>query len=586
MQFELRLKAVKEPLLDLMITALRYRSFFPFLGRSLNKIDAWTIGSVVVAMTIAIPISFVIWLAFSPTENVWPHLFSTVLPRLVGTTLILMLGVAIGTCFIGVGTAWLVTMCQFPGRRFFEWALLLPLAVPSYVIAFVYTDLLEFAGPLQGSLRGIYGWTTPQDYWFPEVRSLGGATSMMSLVLYPYVYLFSRAAFLEQTAGVLEVSRTLGYGPWRSFFTISVPLARPAVVVGLILVMMETLNDFGTVDLFGVQTLTLGIFDVWLNMNNVGGAAQIAVVMLMLIALLIAIERFARRKKKFHQTSQRYKRLASRNLTMGSAFLASIACTLPILLGFIVPFSVLIRDATGYFNDALDGVFLMSVWNSLSLAGLASVLAVSIGVLLAYGMRLNGWGIFAAITRFASLGYAIPGAVLAIGIFIPMGLLDNSIDEFMRNKFGISTGLLLSGSIAALTFAYVVRFLALSLGAVEVSLGRITNNIDGVAKTLGASHGAILWRVHLPMIRASLLTGAILVFVDVMKELPMTVIMRPFNFETLATQVYQFSAAEQFEQAAPAALTIVASGIIPVILLSIAITKVNFGRRDPLGVNV
>ena len=317
-----------------MATAAKFRFLRPSIGYWTKNINVWTFWGVIVAMTIAIPIYFVIGLALFPTENIWPHLISTVLPRLVGTTLSLMLGVALGTFLIGVCTAWLVTMCEFPGRRTFEWALLLPLAMPSYVIAFVYTDFLEYAGPIQGFLRSTFGWGSPHDYWFPEIRSLGGAIAMMSIVLYPYVYILSRAAFLEQTAGVLEVSRTLGRSPWSSFLAVSVPLARPAIVIGLTLVMMETLNDFGTVDLFGVQTLTLGIFDVWLNMNNIGGAAQIALLTLVLIALLIGIELFARRKRRFHQTSQRYKKLTSIKLATKPAIFAFSACLLPVLLGF------------------------------------------------------------------------------------------------------------------------------------------------------------------------------------------------------------------------------------------------------------
>ena len=551
----------------------------------ISKIDWWTIWVLVLALVIAIPIFFVIGLALFPTENIWPHLASTVLPRLVSTTLSLMLGVAVGTCLIGVGTAWLVTMYSFPGCRIYEWALLLPLAVPSYVIAFIYTDFLEYSGPLQGGLRAIFGWITPHDYWFPEIRSLGGAMLMMSLVLYPYVYLLSRAAFLEQTAGVLEVSRTLGCGPWKTFIRTSIPLARPSIMVGLTLVMMETLNDFGTVDLFGVQTLTLGIFDVWLNMNNVGGAAQIALLMLLIIALLIGVERFSRRRQRFNQTSQRYGKAPSSCLSARAGSLAFLACLLPILFGFVLPLSILCTDAVEYFYEALDGALLASVLNSLLLASLASIIAVVIGILLAYGIRLNSGLFLRVITRFASLGYAIPGAVLAIGIFTPMGLFDNTLDGFMRNNFNFSTGLLLSGTITALTIAYVVRFLALSLGAAESGLGRITDSIDGAARTLGASPGSVLWRVHMPIVRISLLTGAILVFVDVMKELPMTVIMRPFNFETLATQVYQFSSAEQFEQAAPAALAIVLTGMMPVILLSLTITKSNWGNKNNLEVN-
>jgi iron(III) transport system permease protein len=535
-------------------------------------IDGWTISSILVAALVAIPIVTVIGLAFSPEENIWPHLASTVLPRYVTTTLALMVGVGIGTLFIGVGTAWIVTTCSFPGRKIFEWALLLPLAIPAYVIAFLYTDILEFAGPIQGALRELFGWVTPKDYWFPEIRSLGGAIIMMTLVLYPYVYMLARAAFLEQSLDVLEVSRTLGRGPWHAFFDVALPLARPAIVIGVSLVMMETLNDFGTVDFFAVGTLTLGVFDVWMNMNNVGGAAQIAVLMLVFVLLLIGAERFARRKQRFHHTTTRHKNLPRREVRGWFKFGAFLSCMLPLLMGFLFPVALLINGALGHFEDALGSGFLATAGNSLMLSGLAAVCALAVGVLLAYGLRLRGGNFLNAITRFASLGYAIPGAVLAIGVIIPMAWLDNSIDAIVRQEFGVSTGLILSGTIFALVFGYVVRFLALSVGAIEQSLGRITHNIDGAARTLGASPSKILMKVHLPIIRGSMLTAAILVFVDGMKELPMTVIMRPFNFETLATQVHQFAAAEQFGQAAPPALAIVATGILPVILLSLAIT--------------
>jgi iron(III) transport system permease protein len=533
-----------------------------------SLLDGWTISSVVVAALVAIPILTVIGLALTPEENIWQHLASTVLPRYVRTTLGLMIGVGIGTLIIGVGTAWIVTTCKIPGRKIFEWALLLPLAIPAYVIAFLYTDVLEFAGPVQGMLREMFGWTSPRDYWFPEIRSLGGAIIMMTLVLYPYVYMLARAAFLEQSLGVLEVSRTLGRGPWGSFFNVALPLARPAIVVGLSLVMMETLNDFGTVDFFAVGTLTLGVFDVWMNMNNVGGAAQIAVLMLFFVVLLISAERFARRKQRFHHTTSRHKPMPLKAVKGWRLVGVLIACLTPLTFGFLLPVVLLIDSAFGHFGEALDSDFLASAGNSLKLSGLAAVFALIIGVMLAYGLRLRGGKFLTSITRFASLGYAIPGAVLAIGVIIPMAWLDNSIDGIFRAEFGFSTGLILSGTIFALVFGYVVRFLALSVGAVEQSLGRITHSIDGAARTLGASPSNILMKVHLPIIRGSMLTAAILVFVDGMKELPMTVIMRPFNFETLATQVHQFAAAEQFGQAAPSALAIVATGILPVILLS------------------
>ncbi|MBT4937777.1 MAG: iron ABC transporter permease [Rhodospirillaceae bacterium] len=538
--------------------------------RSLS--DGWTITSIIIAALVAIPIITVIGLALSPEENIWQHLVSTVLPRYVRTTLALMIGVGIGTLIIGVGTAWIVTTCKFPGRKIFEWALLLPLAIPAYVIAFLYTDVLEFAGPIQGMLRDMFGWSSPRDYWFPEIRSLGGAIIMMTLVLYPYVYMLARAAFLEQSFGVLEVSRTLGRGPWQSFFSVALPLARPAIVIGLSLVMMETLNDFGTVDFFAVGTLTLGIFDVWMNMNNVGGAAQIAVLMLFFVLLLIWAERFARRKQRFHHTTSRHKSMPRKAVSGWRLVGVLLACGLPLTFGFLLPVALLINGALGHFEEALGGDFLASASNSLMLSGLAALFALAVGVILAYGLRLRGGSFLTSITRFASLGYAIPGAVLAIGVIIPMAWLDNSIDALARQEFGVSTGLIMSGTIFALVFGYVVRFLALSVGAIEQSLGRITQNIDGVARTLGASPSNILLKVHLPIIRGSMLTAALLVFVDGMKELPMTVIMRPFNFETLATQVHQFAAAEQFGQAAPPALAIVVTGILPVILLSLAIT--------------
>jgi iron(III) transport system permease protein len=535
--------------------------------------DGWTITSILVAALVAIPIITVIGLALSPEENIWQHLFSTVLPRYVQTTLGLMIGVGVGTFIIGVGTAWLVTTCKFPGRKLFEWGLLLPLAIPAYVVAFLYTDILEFAGPVQGMLRELLGWSRPQDYWFPEIRSLGGAIIMMTLVLYPYVYMLARAAFLEQSFGVLEVSRTLGRGPWGCFFNVALPLSRPAIVIGLSLVMMETLNDFGTVDFFAVGTLTLGVFDVWMNMNNVGGAAQIAVLMLFFVIFLIGAERFARRKQRFHHTTSWQRSMPLKPLTGWRLVGVFLACFMPLFFGFVLPVILLIDGAFGHFDEALANNFLASAGNSLMLSGMAALCALLVGLLLAYGLRLRGGNFLTGITRFASLGYAIPGAVLAIGVIIPMAWLDNSIDALARQQFGTSTGLILSGTIFALVFGYVVRFLALSVGAIEQSLGRITHNIDGAARTLGASPGKILMKVHLPIIRGSMLTAALLVFVDGMKELPMTIIMRPFNFETLATQVHQFTAAEQFSQASSPALAIVITGILPVILLSMAISN-------------
>lgn len=531
------------------------------------------------ALLVACPIVTVLVLAIAPDTPVFGHLASTVLPRYLRTTAGLMIGVGIGVAILGVVTAWLVTMCRFPGVAIFQWALLLPLAIPAYVIAFIYTEILDFSGPVQAWLRSLYGWKSPRDYWFPEIRSLGGAISMMTLVLYPYVYLLARAAFLEQAAGVIEVSRTLGRGAWRSFFTVSLPLARPAIVVGISLALMETLNDFGTVEFFAVQTLTLGIYDVWRNMNSLAGAAQIASIIVVIMVALIVLERSARRSQRYFNTTRRLAPPQPAPLPPLRAVGAFVACFIPVALGFLLPAAWLVYDAVLYVEMVKDEVFLSSVGNSLLLSSLAAVIAVLIAIVLAYGARLRDGALLRTATRFAGVGYAVPGMVLAIGVIIPLATFDNALDEFLFTNFGWGTGLLLSGTIVAVTFGYVVRFLALGLGAMETSLSRVTPSIDGAARTLGAGPGRTLWRVHLPIMRGSILVALILVFVDGMKELPMTLVMRPFNFETLATQVHQYTMTERFAQAAPAALAIVLAGLLPVILLSRAIVR---RREDPL----
>ncbi|MDP7545704.1 MAG: iron ABC transporter permease [Alphaproteobacteria bacterium] len=534
----------------------------------------------VIAGLAALPIVAVVYLALTPSENIWPHLVSTVLPGYIATTLTLMLGVGIGTLLIGVSTAWLVTMCRFPGRRIFEWGMLLPMAMPAYIIAYVYTDILEFAGPLQGMLRDLFGWSSKRDYWFPEIRSLGGAIAMMTLVLYPYIYLLARAAFLEQSVGVFEASRSLGRSPWRSFFTVALPLARPGIVIGLSLVLMETLNDFGTVDFFAVNTFSLGIFDVWMNMNNVSGAAQLASVMLLFVALLIFSERYARRKQRFYTTSGKYQALPSFQLTGRLRLCATAGCLLPVLLGFVLPTLVLLGYAQQHFDPELTREILKFALNSVKLSVLAGTIAVLVAIIMAYSARIKGGRLLLAASRVAAMGYAVPGAVLAVGVMMVLGNLDNGIDAFARRNFGLSTGLIFSGTIAAVTFGYLVRFLALSLGTVEASLGKVTPNMDGASRSLGRGAFATMRRVHLPLIRGSVLTAIMLVFVDCMKELPMTVILQPFNFQTLATFVHQYASDEQLGDAALAALSIVGVGVVPVMLLSLSIAKSRPGHRQ------
>lgn len=553
------------------IAQLTFKNPFRGIGLLMSWLNIWSIGTFIIASIVVIPIASIIYLGFMPAEGIWTHLSETVLPLYIYTTILLMLGVGLGTLLIGVGTAWLVSMCQFPGKQIFEWALLLPMAMPAYVIAYLYTDIFEFAGPVQGLMRDLFGWQSKRDYYFPEIRSLGGAISMMTLVLYPYVYLLSRAAFLEQSISVIEASRGLGRGPFQSFFLVALPLARPAIIVGITLVLMETLNDFGTVDFFAVSTFTLGIYDVWLNMNNIAGAAQLAAVLLLFVMILILAERFARRKKRFHQMVTKYDVRAEYLLEGKVKIIAMVTCFLPVFLGFLVPAIILIRYSFIHYETSLSADFLSLALNSLMLSSLAAIIAILMGVFMAYGVRLRKERLLKIMTGLACMGYAVPGSVLAVGVMFTLGTIDNGIDGFMRDNFNISTGLLFSGTIAAVTFGYLVRFLALSFGTIESSLEKITPNMDGASRSLGCGAFTTLQKVHIPLIRASILTASMMIFVDCMKELPMTVILRPFNFQTLATFVHQYATDEQLGEASLAALSIVGFGILPVIVLSLAI---------------
>ncbi len=535
-------------------------------------LDGWTLITLVVAGLVALPVVVVLVHVLMPSSEVWSHLVETVLARYVLNTLGLIVGVGIGTLVIGVGTAWLVVMCRFPGKRIFEWALLLPLAVPTYVIAYAYTDFLQFTGPVQTLLREIFDWSFG-DYWFPNVRSLGGAITLMSLVLYPYVYLLSRAAFMEQSVCALEVGRSLGRGPWRLFSGVAVPLARPAIVGGLALALMEALNDFGAVQFFGVDTFTTGIYRTWFGLGEPVAAAQLAACLLVFVLLLLFLERRSRHGAQFHHTSARYRELPEYRLGPGRATLALTACLLPLTVGFLLPVALL-TSMHFQVGDPLIGTrFAGFAWNSLKLAGVTAVMAVLLAVVIGYGVRLRPRRLTRAAARLASVGYAIPGSVIAVGILIPLAWLDQQMNLFMRDRFGILPGLLLTGTMVALVYAYVVRFLAVSYNSVEASLGKITPSMDAASRTLGKSAGATLARVHLPVMRGSLLAAGILVFVDVMKELPATVILRPFDFDTLAVRAFELASDERLAQASTSALGIVVVGIVPVVLLSIAMRK-------------
>jgi len=551
-------------------------------SRFRTRPNGWTILTLFVAGLVTLPVLTVLANVLVPSSQVWGHLFETVLADYVLNTLGLMIGVGAGTLIIGVGTAWLVVMCRFPGKRIFEWALLLPLAVPTYVIAYAYTDFLQFTGPVQTLVRELFEWGRA-DYWFPNIRSLGGAVVLMSLVLYPYVYLLTRAAFMEQSVCALEVGRTLGRGPWRLFTGVAVPLARPAIVGGLALALMETLNDFGAVQFFGVDTFTTGIYRTWFGMGEAAAAAQLAACLLVFVLVLLLLERWSRSSARFDQTTTRYRELPQYALPRGRALLAFSACALPIVVGFVLPAALLLEMHISVGDPLLGTRMAGFAWNSLTLAGVTALVAVSLAVIIGYGVRMNPGRLTRMAARIASVGYAIPGSVIAVGILIPLGWADQKINLFAREHFGVLPGLLLTGTMVALVYAYVVRFLAVSFNSVESSLTRITPNMDAASRTLGKTAARTLALVHLPVMRSSLLAAAILVFVDVMKELPATIILRPFDFDTLAVRAFELASDERLAQASTSALCIVAVGIVPVILLSIAMRKARPGSRPDGG---
>ena len=529
--------------------------------------SGWSSGALLIAAVISLPMLTVFSYFLQPSGENWQHLVDTVLANYVSNSLLLMTGVTFGTLFFGVSAAWLVSMFEFPGRRWFEWALLLPMAIPAYIIAYTYTGMLEFAGPLQTALRAWFGWSYG-DYWFPEVRSLGGAILMLSLVLYPYVYLLSRAAFIQQSVCVLEVSRSLGCTPWKSFTRVAIPLARPAIIAGLSLVLMETLADYGTVEYFGIPTFTTGIFRTWFGLGDTAAAAQLAAVLMLFIFALVMLERWSRKRARFYHTSNSYNLLQRPTLTKFQGWLAFTVCCSPILLGFVIPTLQLSHWAWLTWDKMVDAHFLELAFNSFRLATYAALLALVLALVLGYGQRLNPSLPLRFGVRLAAMGYAIPGTVIAVGIMVPFGWLDNRIDSWMRSTFEISSGLLFSGTVFILLFAYCVRFLAVSLQSVEAGLAKMKPSMDEAARSLGYRPTSVLRKVHLPILRSSLLTAVILVFVDVMKELPATYIMRPFNFNTLAVRAFELAGDERLADSSTAALAIVVTGVIPVIILS------------------
>jgi iron(III) transport system permease protein len=524
-----------------------------------------------IALLILAPVAAVVANVFVPSETTWSHLMQTVLPGYVANTLILLGGVAFGVMTMGVTTAWLITTCRFPGSRFLEWALILPLAMPAYVMAYAYTDWLQFSGPVQTALRELTGWQA-REYWFPDVRSLPGAVAMLSFAFYPYVYLLARTAFLEQSSRAIEAGRLAGYSAWGSFFRVALPLARPGIVAGSALALMEALADFGTVSYFGVQTFTTGVYRAWLSLGDSVAAGQLATTMLVFVAVLIGAERWSRGRARFASTGHA-SRARPRELHGWKAWLAAAASFAPLFFGFALPAAVLARMVWREEELAMGQRFAALVANSFVLAAVTAAIAAFLAALLAYAARLARSPLVGGANRIVALGYALPGVVIAVGILVPVGRLDNLIADWMKATFGIATGLIFTGTIAALVYAYLVRFLAASLQSVEAGLAKVTPSMDDAARILGLSPVQAFARVHLPMLSPSLLTAALLVFVDVMKELPATFAMRPFNFDTLAVEAYNLAKDERLAEAALPSLVIVAVGLVPLIVLSRQIAR-------------
>ena len=537
------------------------------------RVSLLTATAVAIAVLAAVPVASVGFNLFAGgTSATWAHLAQTVLADYVQNSLLLCLGVGLGVAIFGVATAWLTAMHEFPGRRFFEWALVLPLAMPAYVMAYVYTDFLQFVGPVQTALRETFGWSHG-DYWFPDIRTLPGAVLMFVCVLYPYVYLLARNAFIERAGGMLEAARTLGLGPWRAFFTVSLPLARPAVATGVALALMETLADYGTVAYFAVNTFTTGIYRAWFSLGDRIASAQLAAMLLGFVLLLVVGERLSRGRARYHNTTGRHRPHPGARLGGGAAFLAFGACILPLGLGFLLPAGLLLKMALTEGDAQFGTRFLLLSRNSFVLAGVTAFIAVGFSLLLAYSARQSRTLLTRGLNRLVGMGYAVPGAVIAVGVLIPVTRLDNWLAAQWQAWLGTNPGLLLTGGIAALVYAYLVRFLAVALQTVGASLAKITPAMDDASRSLGAGQGETLRRVHVPILRGSLFTAGLLVFVDVMKELPATLVMRPFNFDTLVTQAYTLASDERLAEASTAALAIVGVGLLPLIALSRQISR-------------
>lgn len=528
----------------------------------------WSVGAVLIALLVLAPVGSVIWIALNPSENIWPHLIATTLPRYLANTVILALGVGVLSAAVGGGAAWLISMYRFPGSWALEWLLLLPLAIPAYVGAYALVDFLDYSGPLQGALREAFGWTTARDYWFPEVRSRAAAIVVLAASLYPYAYLLARAAFREQSGGSYEVARALGAGPWGLLWRVGLPLARPAIVAGAAIAMMETVADFGVVDYFGVQTLTTGIFTTWLEAGNAGGAAQIALVILAVVVGLLGLEKTGRKNQRFYHSARQTRPIAKLPARGLAGWMMTGLCALPFAVGFVLPVAVMAGHAIANPDAWFGRGLLRALMNTITVGGLAAMLTVILALFMVYGVRLTGRRLPRLLLPFTTIGYAAPGAVLAVGILIPLAALDHRIADAWLAVTGTDPGLLLTGSSVAIVLAYLVRFFAIAQGATDAAFGRVSPSLPMAARSLGRTAGGALRAVYLPLMRGSIGSALLLVFVDCVKELPATMLLRPFNYETLATRVHEKASLENLGDASPAALLVMAVGLVAVAFLA------------------
>lgn len=550
----------------------RIRSFGRFAVGKLSLLNdappplGWVIAVSCILAVILLPLITTFYLALTPSENIWPHLARTVLPNVLFDTLVLAFGVAVITACVGTAAAWLVTMYRFPGRALVDYLLVLPLAMPTYIVAYCYVDLLDYAGPVQSTLADIFGWQNPKQSWFPDVRSLPSAILILASVLYPYVYLTARASFVQQSICALEVARTLGQNAIGVFWSVGLPLARPAIAAGSVLVVMESLNDLGAVQHLGIDTFSASIYATWMQRSSLAGAAQLSSLLLVFIVMILLLERRARQGAS-HHTTGRYRAIPFERIEGWKGYAALGLISLPFVIGFAIPVLVLLHHASDHLVDALESGFLTAVGDSLLVSSLGAAVTVAVALVVAYARRISPHPYFKSSIWLSSLGYAAPGTVLAIGLLFSLGGLDAWINTETEQWLGISTGQIFSGTVLAVVIAYAIRFCAVAMANIESGLGRISPNLDAAARALGETTLSTFWRVHIRLLMPAIGAAALLVFVDSMKELPATLLLRPFNFETLATHVYNLVALEQFERSALGALAIVAVGVIPVLLL-------------------